>query len=177
MVPSSPTITYQHLMSSHSSCYVRNFDNIPTGDPPHILASCHPSSYPYIWRGGACQQNWSRNDHHTLYPSPECILECAMASLPFNEGFKNLCVRDLVWAHAISANHQLEYSNFNNIPSFTGLLQRGLRDQEPHKGRNTVLEESMRYAACVGAMSLSYCNKLGRKVSPVFRSHLMRRLT
>ena len=89
-----------------------------------------------------------------------------MASLPFDEGFEDLCVQDLVWAHTVSADRQLEHSNFNNIPSFTGLLRRGLRDQEPHEGRNSVLEESMRYMACVGAMSLSYCNKLGQKVLP-----------
>ena len=109
--------------------------------------------------------NSDRNSHQQ-YPSPEHILECAVACLPYDEAFEDLCVQDLVWAHAISTDHQLEHSNFNDIPSFTGLLRRGLRDWEPHEGRNTILEESMWYAACVGAMSLSYCNKLGQKVLP-----------
>ena len=154
----------------------RNTVSAWAGGSPHILNSHHPSSYPNTWRGSACPWNWSRNSHQP-YPSPERILEHAVASLPFNEGFEDLCVQDLVWAHTISTNHHLEHSNFDNIPSFTGLLRRGLRDWEHHKGRNTMLEESMQYTACVGAMSLSYCNKLGRKVSPVFHSHSMRKLT
>ena len=40
-----------------------------------------------------------------------------------------------------------------------------------------MLMESMRYAACVGAMSLSHRNTLGRKVFPVSHSCLMGRLT
>ena len=84
---------------------------------------------------------------------------------------------DLVWAHAVSADRQLDHVDFSGIHSFTSLLRRGLRDREPHEGRNSAMEEAMRYAACIGAMSLSYCNKLGKKVSHVFRFRLMKSLT
>ena len=104
------------------------------------------------------------------YPSPEHILERASPNLPFDETFDDFCMRDLVWAHAVSADRRLDHVDFSGIPSFISLLQRGLRDWEPHEGRNTNIEELMRYASCIRVMSLSYCNKLGKKVPFLFAS-------
>jgi hypothetical protein len=59
----------------------------------------------------------------------------------------------------------MEHASYDEIPSFTGLLRRGLYDREPGEGRNTVLEQGMRYSACVGALNLAYSKKLDREVS------------
>ena len=90
-------------------------------------------------------------------------MERADGNLPFDEGFEDLSVCDLVWAHAISADCCLEHANYDNTRSFTGLLQRGLRDQEASEGRNGVLEMVMRYSACVELLNLAYPINTGGK--------------
>ena len=50
------------------------------------------------------------------------ILKHAVGNLPFNEGFEDLNVCDLVWAHAISTNRCMGHSSYDDIPSITGLL-------------------------------------------------------
>ena len=92
-------------------------------------------------------------------------MEQAIANLPYDEGFKDLSVQDLVWAHTVSTNHRLEHSTYDDIPSFTGLLRGGLRDQKGSEGRNSVLEEAMRYLVCVGVFGPSVLQTDGCKDS------------
>ena len=166
-------------MSSHSANYARNYrrnySHVSRFDDRAPPTWVHRNSHPNISRGPSC--HWSRARHsHQPYPSGEHILERAIDNLPFDEGFDDLCMRDLVWAHSVSADRRLEHSDYDAIPSFTGLLRRGLRDREPGEERNSVMEGAIRYAACVGAMSLSYCNKLSKRVPSLPRFCLIETL-
>jgi len=100
------------------------------------------------------------------------ILNRASPFLDSSEGFGDLQLYDMVWAHAVSSHRRINSIEYRDFLPMTELLNRGLQTREiKEEGKDLGVEMSMRYAAAVGAMNLQFAKAAADKVQ-----HVQRRL-